>query len=149
MKECLIVVFFLLSGTVYADDWINISEEGEIPYYFDRDSITSRYNPTGDLIVGMWTMHPSENPIMEGTVANQIFNQANCNDMSIKHAEMLELDADGNILWRLSQFKNKVDVSSVMPLDYYYPKSDSEYSMNLEVMCNEHTIELGFENVRI
>lgn len=146
IRKALMLLAVLVSMTATAENWLNISEEGESPYYFDKDSIKSRYNPDGDLIVSMWTMYPSENPIMEGTVANQMLNYANCNDMSLKHAEMLELDGDGNILWRLSQFKNKVDLSSVMPLDYYYPKSSSDYSFNLEVMCNEATIELGFKN---
>lgn len=146
VNKLLLAILLILPMTTIAENWLNISEEDESPYYFDKDSIKSRYNPDGDLIVSMWTMYPSEHPIMEGTVANQMLNYANCSDMSLKHAEMLELDGDGNILWRLSQFKSKVDLSSVIPLDYYYPKSSSEYSLNLEVMCNKATIELGFKN---
>lgn len=149
MKKIVTLAIILAVIPASAENWLNISEEDERPYYFDKDSIKSRYNPDGDLIVSMWTMYPSEHPIMEGTVANQMLNYANCSDMSLKHAEMLELDDDGNILWRLSQFKNKVDVSSVMPLDYYYPKSSSEYSLNLEVMCNDATIDLGFKNANL
>lgn len=132
--------------TTNAENWLNISEEDESPYYFDKDSIKSRYNPDGDLIVSMWTMYPNPNSITGNGVAAQMLNYANCSDMSIKHAEMLELDGDGEIVWRLSQMKNKIDLSSVMPLDYYYPKPSSEYSGNLEVMCDKATIELGFEN---
>ncbi len=66
--------------------------------------------------------------------------------MSLKYAEMLELNGDGEILWRLSQMKNKVNLSSVMLLNYYYPKPNSEYSVNLEVMYNKATIYLGFKN---
>ena len=146
MRIVLIFGVILASMAANAENWINISAEDEAPYYFDRDSISSRYDPNGNLIVSMWTTYPSEYPIMEGTVANQMLNYANCSDMSLKHAEMLEIDANGDILWRLSQIKNKVDLSSVMPLDYYYPKPNSEYSANLEVMCNKATIELGFEN---
>ena len=146
MKIALIFGVILVSMAASAENWMNISAEDENPYYFDKDSISSRYDPKGNLIVSMWTMYPSEYPIMEGTVANQMLNYANCSDMSLKHAEMLELDGDGEILWRLSQMKNKVDLSSVMPLDYYYPKLNSEYSLNLEVMCNKATIDLGFEN---
>lgn len=146
MKIALIFGVVVASMSVSAEDWINISAEDESFYYFEKDSITSRYDPKGDLIVSMWTMYASEHPIMEGTVANQMLNYANCSDMSIKHAEMLEIDGDGEILWRLSQIKNKMDLSSVMPLDYYYPKPNSEYRMNLEVMCSDGTIELGFKN---
>ena len=149
MKIALIFGFILASTAAGAENWINISDEDNTSYYFDKDSITSRYDPKGDLIVSMWTMYPSEYPIMEGTVANQMLNHANCSDMSLKHAEMLEIDGDGEILWRLSQMKNKVDLSSVMPLDYYYPKPNSEYHINLEVMCNDATIELGFKNAAI
>lgn len=146
MRKVLILLTMLMSMTATAENWLNISEEGESPYYFDRDSIKSRYSPDGDLIVSMWTMYPTETPIMEGAVVNQMLNYANCSDMSLKHAEMLELDGNGDILWRLSQFKNKVDVSSVIPLDYYYPKPNSDYSANLEVMCDDATIDLGFKN---
>ena len=149
MKVFLLLATLIVSGTVSAENWLNISEEGETPYYFDRDSITSRYDPRGDLIVGMWTMQPATDPVSEHAVANQIFNQANCSNMSIKHAEMLEIDADGEVLWRLSQVKNEINLASVMPLDYYYPKPGDAYSFNLEVMCNEATIDLGFQNAGI
>ena len=91
MKIALIFGSILISMAASAENWINISAEGENPYYFDKDSISSRYDPKGDLLVSMWTMYPSEYPIMEGTVANQMLNYANCSDMSLKHAEMLEL----------------------------------------------------------
>ncbi len=149
MKFFLLSAALILSATVSAEDWLNISEDGETPYYFDRDSITSRYDPKGDLIVGMWTMFPNPDSITEDAIAVQMLNYANCSDMSLKHAEMLEIDADGEVLWRLSQFKNQMDVSSVIPLDYYYPNPSDEYSFNLEVMCNKATIDLGFENAGI
>lgn len=146
IKKILILAVMSIPMTVSAENWLNISDNETSPYYFDMDSIKSRYSSNGDLIVGMWTTFPNPSPIIEGSIAIQMLNYANCTEMSIKHAEMLELDVDGNILWRLSQFKDKAALASVMPLDYYYPKPNSDYTFNLELMCAKEIIELGFLN---
>lgn len=132
-----------------AENWIELSE-GSQSIFFDKDSIKSRYDYDGNLIVSMWVLTPLDQPMMHSNGAGTMMLQsANCTDRSIKIAEMTEVDSDGNVLWRLSQDPRRNEIADFMPLDYYYPTPDDNYSNNLDALCHPSTIKLGFNNAKL
>lgn len=147
MKRLLAMILVgVLSVSASAADWRDISD-GQESMFFDRDSIKSRYDPDGNLIVSMWVLTPSDQPMMHPDGAGiMMLQSANCTDMSIKLSEMIEVDSLGDAVWRLSQDPDREEISEVLPMQYYYPAPDDNYTNNLDALCHPSTIKYGFDN---
>ncbi|PNK59510.1 hypothetical protein [Psychrobacter sp. FDAARGOS_221] len=149
MKKLILLFFVGLSLNANAENWIDLSEEGN-PMFFDKDSIISRYDPEGNLLVSMWVLNPSDQPLMHPDGAGTMMLQsANCTNMSIKIAEITEVDSAGTVVWRLSQDPMRNELAEAMPLDYYYPTPGDNFANNLKALCHPVTINYGFDNARI